>query len=206
MSFHQKLAIIQEMIDSAMTSIRSAQSLMAEITGRDSSDALLEMKLSEVQSRNQAMDSEDDAPFYEGVFNGEKMITPEGEEFSVPANYASKSKLVPGDQLKLIIAADGRFIYKQIGPTDRKRILGTLIREENRYKVIGEGKAYQVLTAAVTYYKAEVGDKITLVVPEHGESVWGAIDNVVPDLDKINSSTDLTLEKPTFDDIDEEVF
>jgi hypothetical protein len=195
MSFHQKLALIQEMIDNAMSSIRSAQTLLSELTGQDSSNALVNLKLSEVQARNQEADI--DAPFYEGVFNGEKMVTPEGEEFSVPANYASKSKLVPGDELKLIIAADGRFIYKQIGPAPRRHILGTVIREDNRYKVIGEGKAYQVLTAAVTYYKAEVGDKVTLVVPENSESKWGAIDNVIPDLEKVGGE-DLELDSEVF--------
>ena len=35
----------------------------------------------------------------EGVFNGEKMIGGDGLEYNMPANYASKSKLVEGDIL-----------------------------------------------------------------------------------------------------------
>ncbi|MBU1146566.1 hypothetical protein KKD80_03410, partial [Patescibacteria group bacterium] len=36
----------------------------------------------------------------EGVFNGQNMIGADGKEYLVPANYASKSKLVEGDILK----------------------------------------------------------------------------------------------------------
>ena len=42
----------------------------------------------------------------EGVFNGQNMIGGDGEEYPIPANYSSKSKLVEGDILKLTI--DGR--------------------------------------------------------------------------------------------------
>ncbi|MEJ0073033.1 MAG: hypothetical protein WDN27_03050 [Candidatus Saccharibacteria bacterium] len=44
----------------------------------------------------------------------------------MPANYASKSKLVQGDILKLTIADDGAFLYKQIGPIARKQVVGAL--------------------------------------------------------------------------------
>ena len=47
------------------------------------------------------------------------------------------------------------------------------------YVVIAEGKAYRVLLASVTYFKAEPGDEVTVVVPRDSESVWGAIENLV---------------------------
>ena len=42
------------------------------------------------------------------------MIGPKDKIFPVPANYASKSKLVEGDRLKLTILPNGSFVYKQI--------------------------------------------------------------------------------------------
>ena len=45
----------------------------------------------------------------EGVFDGQTMHDNEGKSYPVPANYASKSKLVEGDILKLTIADDGSF-------------------------------------------------------------------------------------------------
>jgi hypothetical protein len=56
----------------------------------------------------------------EGVFNGEKMVGPDGKEYAVSPNYASKSKIVEGDMMKLTITNNGKFIFKQIGPVERK--------------------------------------------------------------------------------------
>src|SRR3989344_1018089 len=47
----------------------------------------------------------------EGSFNGEKMIGDDGKEYAVPPNYASKSKIVPGDRMKLTITKSGSFVY-----------------------------------------------------------------------------------------------
>ena len=59
-------------------------------------------------------------------------------------------------------------------------MIGTLTYEDGQYKVIANGKAYKVLLASVTYFKAEIGDKITLVVPALEDSEWGSIENVLP--------------------------
>jgi len=117
----------------------------------------------------------------ECVFNGQHMIGPDGKEYTVPANYASKSKLVEGDGLKLTITAEGRFIYKQIKPIERKRIVGTLVynHESHQYRVAFEGKEWHVLTASATYYKGEEGDEVVLLVPAVGESSWGAVENIM---------------------------
>ncbi|MDZ7744984.1 MAG: hypothetical protein U5K77_04515 [Candidatus Saccharibacteria bacterium] len=65
----------------------------------------------------------------EGVFDGQNMVGSDGKTYPVPANYASKSKLVQGDILKLTIADDGAFMYKQIGPIPRKQLVGTLSKK-----------------------------------------------------------------------------
>lgn len=116
----------------------------------------------------------------EGVFDGKNMQGNDGEEYPVPPNYASKSRLVEGDVLKLTIGVDGSFIYKQIRPIDRRRVVGTLVIDEHsRYGIKTEEKTYQVLLASVTFYRAEVGDEVTILLPEHGEAQWGAIEHVI---------------------------
>jgi hypothetical protein len=116
----------------------------------------------------------------EGVFNGVSMIGPDGKEYSVPANYASKSKLIEGDVLKLTISEDGSFIYKQIGPMERKKMLGMLlVDEKGDFRVMAEGKAYKVLLASLTYFKAEAGDEVTIVVPQGAPAEWAAVENVI---------------------------
>ena len=86
------------------------------------------------------------------------MIGPDNKQYPVPANYASKSKLVEGDVLKLTIAEDGSFIYKQIGPVERRKILGILLEDDKGdFKVLADGKMYKVLLASLTYFKADPG-------------------------------------------------
>ena len=113
----------------------------------------------------------------EGVFDGEEMIDGTGQKYPVPSNYASKSKLIPGDKLKLTITADGTFIFKQIGPVDRKRMVGTLTEVGDRWQVNAEGKKYNVLSASVTYFHAKSSDEVTIIVPRVGETDWAAVEN-----------------------------
>ncbi len=175
MSQASKLALIKEMIDSAESNLRSAKQIVNELTGY-SAKSIYTQKAAELDPISE--DSED--KIVEGVFNGQTMTDKDKQEYPVPANYASKSKLVPGDVLKLTIKENGSFLYKQIGPVERNRVIGTLTYEDGQYKVIANGKAYQVLLASVTYFKAEIGDKITLVVPAVEDSEWGSIENVLP--------------------------
>ena len=58
------------------------------------------------------------------------MVDAQGNTYPVPANYASKSKLVEGDGMKLTITDEGKFIYKQIAPVPRRTALGVLIQED----------------------------------------------------------------------------
>ena len=116
----------------------------------------------------------------EGVFDGENMIGPDGKQYSVPANYASKSKLVEGDILKLVITSSGTFIYKQIGPIERARVVGILDRSPaGDYLAAADGKKWRLLTASVTYYKGEIGDEVVILVPKNSESKWAAVENIV---------------------------
>lgn len=179
MSEDSKLDKIKGLIDAAEASIRSAKQLLSEVSSSEFNEALAR-KAENIASFSPASEDDENDKIVEGVFNGQTMLDKDKKEYPVPANYASKSKLVPGDVLKLTIKEDGSFLYKQIGPVERKRIIGTLTYEDGEYKVIATGKAYKVILASVTYFKAEVGDKITLVVPGEGNSEWGAIENVLP--------------------------
>ena len=119
----------------------------------------------------------------EGVFDGQNMVDKKGAVHPVPANYASKSKLVPGDVLKLTVTDEGKFLYKQIGPVERRTVIGPLVNNNGQYQVLAEGKAYNVLLASVTYFRASVGDEVTLIIPMDGDGEWGAIEAVLPKFD-----------------------
>ncbi len=178
MSNLSKIALIKEMIDAAESSLRSAKHILAEMTGSTHPQALKQSYTDAAAGLGASVT--DAGKVIEGVFDGQKMIGPDQVSHPVPANYASKSKLVPGDVLKLTVTSEGSFIYKQIGPVERKRVKGPLTLEDEQYKVIASGKAYKVLLASITYFRAESGDEVVLLVPDTGESEWGAVDNVIP--------------------------
>ena len=105
------------------------------------------------------------------------MIGPDGKNYPVPANYASKSKLVEGDIMKLTIAEDGKFLYKQIGPVERKTVIGTLLRHDDKYFVEVAGKEYQILYASVTYFHLHEGSQVSVVIPANNdEATWAAVE------------------------------
>ena len=126
------------------------------------------------------LDDVEEGDVVQGVFDGQQMIGNDKKTYQVPANYASKSKLIPGDVLKLTILEDGKFVYKQIGPVPRKNVIGTIEElEDGEYQVDVEGKKYRILLASVTYFKAKQGDQLSVVIPVDGESAWAAVDNII---------------------------
>lgn len=166
----QKISAIREMIANAERTIASARAMLAQIEGPSG----------KTSRRTAAPTSDEDGEIVEGVFDGQVMIGTDGKQYPVPANYASKSKLVEGDMLKLTITPDGSFVYKQIGPVERKRVIGIVSQDDlGNFVVIAEGKVYRVLLASVTYFKAEMSDEVTIVVPRDSETVWAAIENLV---------------------------
>ncbi len=173
------LSQVREMIESAETSLRAAKQLLFELTGDAPVSKSPRAKLVKKATTLESEETEDNV--LEGVFDGQGMIGPDKRAYPVPANYASKSKLVPGDVLKLTIKEDGAFLYKQIRPIERKHIIGILTNDDGQYKVIGQnGKAYKILLASVTYFRGEVGNRVTLIIPANEDSDWGALENVLP--------------------------
>lgn len=167
---------IQELIDTAMSSLKTAHALLRDITGIvDSSRERHSVRAGAISSGASVS-----GRVIEGVFDGQNMVDASGQTYPVPANYASKSKLVESDGMKLTITDEGKFIYKQIAPVARRSVLGVLIQEDGQFKVLAEGKAYRVLLASVTFYRADVGDQVTILLPDHGDAQWGAIEAVIP--------------------------
>jgi len=188
----KKISEIKDMIESAEAALKTAKRLLLEISDGGVSSG---SSVSFVEPQ-----SGEEGKVIEGSFNGERMIAPDGETYPVPANYASKSKLVAGDHLKLTIMKDGRFVYKQIGPVPRKTIIGTLVHEDGQYRVLANGKSYKVLLASVTYYKGHVGDKVTVIIPDADDSDWCTIEAVLPkNISDLNVNDDEPEEEESVD-------
>lgn len=166
----KQLKTLKKLIESAETNLAGAKELLTSLVGSETTVTPTEAKTAAASG---------DGKVIEGAFDGQHMIGPDGKSYPVPANYASKSKLVQGDRLKLIIGDDGTFIYKQIGPIERKKLIGTLGLKDGAYFVEARGQEYHVLFASVTYFKAQPGDQVTMVIPEEGDAEWAAIEAVI---------------------------
>lgn len=189
----ENLALLSQMIESAEKNLQSAKQLLREVMG--GAGVSLRAPSAESLATKAAMLSvTGGGKVIEGVFDGQNMIGPDGKQYPVPANYASKSKLVEGDVLKLTIADDGSFIYKQIGPIERKKVLGILVQDERSdFRVLADGKPYRVLLASLTYFKAEPGDEVTIILPEAKEATWAAVENVIKKGEHAPAGTDMEL-------------
>ncbi len=157
---------LRALIQEAETSLAAAKELLISVIGDDGQVVTPRTSSADVGGK-----------VVEGVFDGQMMLGPDGKNYPIPANYASKSKLVEGDLLKLTIADDGGFIYKQIDPVERKQIIGTLVQHDGVYYVEAGGREYRILLASVTYFRIMVGDQVTIIVPaDNPDATWAAVE------------------------------
>lgn len=163
----QKIQALRDMITSAEQTIQSAKSMLLQIEGKRR------------VGRHRKVD-DNGGNVVQGTFDGQLMIGTNGKQYPVPANYASKSKLVEGDFLKLTIVPDGSFIYKQIGPVPRQNKIGIVGQDAGgNYFVAADGKPYRVLLASITYFNAEPGDEVAIVTSQDPAASWASIEAVL---------------------------
>jgi hypothetical protein len=164
-----KIKALRDMVLSAEKTIQGAKAMLLQIEGKKKSGRPRKMEA-----------NTDNGTVIEGAFDGQVMLGTDGKQYPVPANYASKSKLVEGDMLKLTITDDGAFLYKQIGPVERRHAIAIVAQDESgNYYVLADGKPYRVLLASITYFKAAPGDEVAIMTPRDMEATWAAIENVI---------------------------
>ena len=162
----QKIQALRELVLNAEKTIQGAKAMLLQLEGK--------------KKTGRPRKNEDEGVVVQGTFDGQIMIGTDGKQYPVPANYASKSKLVEGDMLKLTITDNGMFLYKQIGPVNRRHAIGVVTRDEHEnYFVVADMKPYRVLFASITYFKAAPGDEVAIVLPTDIETSWAAIENIL---------------------------
>lgn len=174
----KKIKELESLIYNLELELKKTKLILGELSGKSTKQALdYSLKAAELGKSSEG----DEGMVIEGVFNGQIMIGPDGKQYSVPANYASKSKLVEGDILKLTIDRQGAFIYKQISPVERTRLVGHLVKDNSlgEYVVLAGDKIYRVLLASITYFKGEEGDEVVILVPKEADSNWAAVENII---------------------------
>jgi len=158
---------LRSLISEAETNLSAAKELLVSILGDGDT----------ITAPRETVISGPEGKVIEGIFDGQIMIGPDGKNYPVPANYASKSKLVEGDILKLTITDDGKFMYKQIGPVERRTVIGTLTHHDDKYFVEVNGREYQILYASVTYFRLHKGSQVSVTIPAtNDEASWAAVE------------------------------
>lgn len=163
-----KIQALRDMVLSAERTIQGAKAMLLQLEGKKKT------------GRPKKLEHEGEGTVIEGTFDGQIMLGTDGKQYPVPANYASKSKLIEGDMLKLTITPDGSFVYKQISPADRKHAIGIVSQDEGgNYHVLIEGEPYRVLLASITYFRVTPGDEVAVVMSRETNASWVAIENVL---------------------------
>lgn len=188
------IAAVRQLLAEAKGAIQSAEQVLDDAAGTPGKRINIT-----AQARKAGSVSVDgDSRIIEGIFDGQHMVGPDGKQYSVPANYASKSKLVEGDKLKLTITSDGAFIYKQIGPIDRIRVVGKLVRDEqtDEYQVVAAGVTYRVLLASITYFKGDSGDDVVILLPKDQTARYAAVENIIKHIPGQEAADAVTTDVP----------
>ena len=158
---------LRTLISEAETNLSAARELLVSVLGDGEA----------ITAPRDVVISGPEGKVIEGVFDGQIMIDQDGKNYPVPANYASKSKLVEGDIMKLTITPEGKFLYKQIGPVERRTVIGTLTHHDDKYYVEVSGKEYEILYASVTYFRLKEGQQVSVVIPANNDQVtWAAVE------------------------------
>lgn len=164
-----KVQALRDMIMNAERTIQGAKAMLLQIEGKKKTGRPRKIEA-----------GADEGTVVQGTFDGQSMQGADGKQYPVPANYASKSKLVEGDMLKLTITRDGSFIYKQIGPVERRHVIGIVTQDEHgNFVIVADGRGYRVLLASVTYFKLEPGDEVAILLPRDLQASFAAIEHVL---------------------------
>ncbi len=110
-----------------------------------------------------------------GVFDGEGMVA-DGTTYPVSGNYASKSKLIDGDALKMVIKSDGTMFFKQMRHVDRESVFGTYLGD-NTVRV--SDKTFKVIQQSVSFYGLAEGDMVACEVSKDRRSTFAAVTGIV---------------------------
>ncbi len=173
----KQLTAIRDFIITAEKSIKSAKKLLKDVLEDNNLSLDTNIKLNTDWLHSY---SSDDSKIVEWVFTWEEMLWSDWNKYPVPANYSSKSKLVQWDKLKVTITPNGKMLYKQIAPINRSFVTGLVVKEKDKFQVVADWKTYDLLTAAVTHFKANIWDTVTVIIPEWKDATFAAIDLVVP--------------------------
>lgn len=179
----KKISSILSILEIAEKNLQTARQLMSQLAEEK---GVSEKQLKENSKASVSVSTDEDSALevVEGYFDGESMVGDNSQIYPVPQNYASKTQLVVGDRMKWILTQE-RELFKLIQPTERERVIGTLVSEGEDFLVLVDSlpQPVRLLKASVTFamknYGLRLGDEVAIIVPKNGTPTWGAFSSVV---------------------------
>lgn len=168
----QKLKAVRDLIHTANTSLLAAKKILSTLieSPEDGFDADMSWLTSYPSGGDKVV---------EWVFIGDGMLGSDGNIYPVPQNYASKSLLVQGSKLKAIVNPMGKITYKIIGEIPYEVKTGIITKNGEKYSIVTESKTYNVLLAAITFHKCNIGDTVSIRVPEGKDATYAVIEHII---------------------------
>ena len=168
---------IKDFIVTSEKSLKSAKKLLIDLAKENNIDLSAEINLTTSGLHSY---TDENNKIIEWVFTWDQMLWADGKNYPIPVNYASKSKMVQWDKLKLIIDWAWKMTYKQISPIEREIKTGLVTKDQGKFQVVCEWNTYDLLTAAVTHFKVEIWDTISVLLPKGKQASFAAIEAVIP--------------------------
>lgn len=174
-----KLQLLGQALSAAESSLSLARQLLRELESQAPpprpSDPPRGAPFPHAQPQPQARE----LPGVVGTFDGTYLTTLDGRKFPVPEGYASKTKLVFGDKLKMI-EERGQRHFKQIEQVRRIFANGIFSQKEGRFVAVTADGSYRLLQSSLRYYGGGEGDEVRIILPEGNKHApFAAIDSIL---------------------------
>lgn len=181
---NQMIQFVKNTISSIETDLKRMKLVLNKLSKFDPNDptSLDDKEVSEaIWTEELKSYTEENVQIVEWKFDGYFMIWADQKKYPVPLNYSSKTKLVPGDILKLKILDNWQFVYKLINPVERKHIRATLSKtEDNKYTAVTDDwQTFFLNQAAVTFFKWRPWDELYILTNEKDNWWFAAIEAVI---------------------------
>lgn len=183
--YQKMIQFLQNTVSSMETDIKRLKLILNQLSKFDPEDTNSLQENEEIQKTiwddELKKYEEEDMEIVEWKFDWYFMIWWDQKRYPVPLNYSSKTKLIPGDILKLKIMSDWKFIYKLIRPAERKHIRALLSKtDENKFTAVtDDGKIYFLNQAAVTFFKGKPWDELYIITNEKEDWWFAAIEAII---------------------------
>lgn len=115
----------------------------------------------------------------EGSFDGQFLVSATGQKVEVPANYASKSRILYGDMVKAY-KENGEQKFKVTTKQPRKKIKALTVKREGKWFVVTGLGSYKIADATADFNNLQVNQEVNVLVPDTNTMVpFAAFDELV---------------------------